>query len=171
MVGGFISMSMYFASSLVVTSLSPLIVTMGVFGGSLIYTPSILIVGQYFDTHKAMANGFAVMGTGLGALLMPIIIQTSLSNFGLSGALLILSGVSFHACDCGALYFPLRRKPRAFEQHKLVLRSHRSVREEEKAEAAKAAEASPLPSKKDPLVDTTENYATTTAAAPTAKKK
>ena len=65
MVGGFISMFMYFVSSLVVTSLSTLFVTMGLlvgFGGALVYTPSILIVGQYFDRHKAMANGFAVMG-------------------------------------------------------------------------------------------------------------
>ena len=38
---------------------------------------------------------------------MPVIIQMSLSSYGLSGALLILGGVSFHACVCGALYFPL----------------------------------------------------------------
>ena len=162
MVGGSISMSMYFVSSFVAFSLWTLFVTMGLlvgFGGALVYTPSILIVGQYFDRHKSMANGFAVMGitrrkniphytppetvtvtfffcgllimgllifvrlpvrlpqypsfhsgTGLGALLMPVIIQTSLTNYGLSGALLILGGVSFHSCVCGALYFPLRQK-------------------------------------------------------------
>ena len=52
---------------------------------------------------------------------MPVIIQMSLSNYGLSGALLILAGFSFHGCICGALYFPLERPKAKGVTEKLVI--------------------------------------------------
>jgi len=110
MTGGAMSMTAFVLASLLSSSLPALLITLGFLtglGNSFVYTPSILIVGQYFDRHKAMANGFAVMGSGLGGFIMPIIIQMSLKHYGLHGALLILGAVAFHQCVCGALYWPL----------------------------------------------------------------
>ena len=56
---------------------------------------------------------------------MPVVIQMSLSNYGLAGALLILGGVSFHSCVCGALYFPLRRENKDGEKLALALQTEK----------------------------------------------
>ena len=48
----------------------------GGFGLGMIYLPSIVIVGYYFESKRALATGIAVCGSGVGSIILPL-----LSNF------------------------------------------------------------------------------------------
>ena len=40
-------------------------------GTGLAYSPGIVIVGTYFTRKRAMANGIAYAGSGLGSIIIP----------------------------------------------------------------------------------------------------
>ncbi|XP_064536580.1 uncharacterized protein Sln [Drosophila montana] len=108
-VGGiFCSLGMvlsYFA-----TSLLHLLFTFGILtgiGGGLSTTPGIVIVSQYFDKHRALANGICVSGTAAGSFVLPILIKHLAENCGFHGTLLILGGCMLHVCVSATLYRPL----------------------------------------------------------------
>lgn len=56
---------------------------------------------------------FAVTMTGLGPILMPLLIDTLLEDYATTGALLILAGIATHAFVGASLLRP-------FEEHKEV---------------------------------------------------
>ncbi|XP_012277377.2 monocarboxylate transporter 13 [Orussus abietinus] len=95
----------YFATNLI-----HLFFTFGVLtgiGGGLSTTPGIIIVSQYFDKHRALANGICVSGTAAGGFVFPLLIETLVANFGFHGTILLLGGCMLHVCVCATLYRPL----------------------------------------------------------------
>ena len=64
-------------------------------------------MGQYFKKKRAIANGIALSGVGTGTLVLPPIFQLLLDTYGLSGALLIMAGISLNVCVSGALLRPI----------------------------------------------------------------
>jgi len=80
-------------------------VTAGI-GSALAYSPSIVTVGQYFERRRTLANGLSVSGSGVGNFAIPPLIQLCVDEFGLAGALLILSAIMLHVCVAGALMRP-----------------------------------------------------------------
>ncbi|XP_017011040.1 monocarboxylate transporter 9 [Drosophila takahashii] len=108
-VGGiFCAMGMilsYFATSLV-----HLLFTFGILtgiGGGLSTTPGIVIVSQYFDKHRALANGICVSGTAAGSFILPVLIKHLAENCGFHGTILILGGCMLHVCVSATLYRPI----------------------------------------------------------------
>ncbi|EDV98062.1 uncharacterized protein LOC6568897 [Drosophila grimshawi] len=108
-VGGiFCSLGMilsYFA-----TNLLHLLFTFGILtgiGGGLSTTPGIVIVSQYFDKHRALANGICVSGTAAGSFVLPILIKHLAENCGFHGTLLILGACMLHVCVSATLYRPI----------------------------------------------------------------
>ncbi|XP_003426380.1 monocarboxylate transporter 12 [Nasonia vitripennis] len=92
------------------TSLIHLLFTFGVLtgiGGGLSTTPGIILVSQYFDKHRALANGICVSGTAAGSFVFPMLIEYLVGNFGFHGTLLILGGCMLHVCASASLYRPL----------------------------------------------------------------
>uniref|UniRef100_W8AK44 Monocarboxylate transporter 12 n=1 Tax=Ceratitis capitata TaxID=7213 RepID=W8AK44_CERCA len=92
------------------TSLLHLLITFGVLtgiGGGLSTTPGIVIVSQYFDKHRALANGICVSGTAAGSFVLPVLIKHLAANFGFHGTILILGGCMFHVCISAMLYRPI----------------------------------------------------------------
>ncbi|KAI8498998.1 hypothetical protein Bbelb_234510 [Branchiostoma belcheri] len=75
-------------------------------GISLMYSPSLAMIGRYFDKRHATANGIAVCGTGVGIFALPPLFQFLIDEFGWRGALLIVGGLLFNGCVCGALMRP-----------------------------------------------------------------
>ncbi|XP_072036207.1 monocarboxylate transporter 13-like [Amphiura filiformis] len=75
------------------------------FTGFLLVQETVLVgvVPEYFDKYYKAAVGIYACGTGLGIVILPIITQLLLDLYGWRGALLILSGISFHSVPCGAL--------------------------------------------------------------------
>ncbi|XP_063993451.1 monocarboxylate transporter 12-B [Diachasmimorpha longicaudata] len=101
----------YFATNLV-----HLFFTFGVLtgiGGGLSTTPGIIIVSQYFDKHRALANGICVSGTAAGSFVFPLLIETLVANFGFHGTILLLGGCMLHVCVSATLYRPLEDNPSA----------------------------------------------------------
>lgn len=78
-------------------------------GGGLSTTPGIILVSQYFDTHRALANGICVSGTAAGSFVFPMLIEFLVANFGFHGTLLILGGCMLHVCVSASLYRPLEK--------------------------------------------------------------
>ncbi|XP_074095857.1 monocarboxylic acid transporter silnoon [Cotesia typhae] len=106
----------YFATSLI-----HLFFTFGVLtgiGGGLSTTPGIIIVSQYFDKHRALANGICVSGTAAGSFVFPLLIETLVANFGFHGTILLLGGCMLHVCVSATLYRPLEDNPSAIVKSK-----------------------------------------------------
>ena len=62
-----------------------LIITYGIlFGGgsSLVYTPSLVILGHYFRRHIGIVNGLAAAGSSLFTIVMPHILRRLLNDVG-----------------------------------------------------------------------------------------
>ncbi|XP_076287433.1 monocarboxylic acid transporter silnoon [Lasioglossum baleicum] len=120
----------YFATSLI-----HLFFTFGVLtgiGGGLSTTPGIIIVSQYFDKHRALANGICVSGTAAGSFVFPLLIEVLVENFGFHGTILLLGGCMLHVCVSATLYRPLENNyaPEAMDV----------VEKSEKVESATAKE-------------------------------
>lgn len=91
------------------TNLTHLFFTFGVLtgiGGGLSTTPGIIIVSQYFDKRRALANGLCVSGTAAGSFVFPMLIDRLVRAFGFHGTILILGGCMLHVCASAALYRP-----------------------------------------------------------------
>ncbi len=54
------------------------------------YFPIISITPIYFDRHRAFAMGFVLAGSGLGGLVMALVLQFLLDHYGIHWALRIL---------------------------------------------------------------------------------
>ncbi|XP_041983756.1 monocarboxylate transporter 12 [Aricia agestis] len=94
----------YFSSGLL-----HLLLTFGVMtgiGGGLSTTPGIVIVSQYFDKHRALANGICVSGTAAGSFVFPMLIEKLVDTYGLHGTVLLLGGGMLHVCVSATLYRP-----------------------------------------------------------------
>ena len=70
-------------------------------------TPGIILVSQYFDKHRALANGICVSGTAAGSFVFPLMIETLIAHFGFHGTILLLGGCMLHVCVSATLYRPL----------------------------------------------------------------
>lgn len=76
-------------------------------GGGLSTTPGIILVSQYFDKHRALANGICVSGTAAGSFVFPLLIELLVRDFGFHGTILLLGGCMLHVCVSATLYRPL----------------------------------------------------------------
>ncbi|CAG5134291.1 unnamed protein product [Candidula unifasciata] len=93
-----------------------MMLTYGVLGGfglGMVYLPSIVSVGYYFEKKRAFATGLAVCGSGLGTFIFPPLSEILLLEFSWKGGLLIIAGIIFHASIFGALMRPLTAAPSA----------------------------------------------------------
>ncbi|XP_041830363.1 monocarboxylate transporter 12-B isoform X2 [Melanotaenia boesemani] len=92
------------------TSLELLYISMGVLTGlgfALSYTPTVALVGCYFQQRKALAYGIAMSGSGIGTFVLASVVQLLIELYSWRGALLILSAFVANLCVCGALLRPI----------------------------------------------------------------
>ena len=75
-------------------------------GTGLAYSPSIVIVGQYFEKKLAFANGLSLAGSGIGSIAIPPLMVYALEIYGLEGTLLIMGGITVNLCVSGMLFRP-----------------------------------------------------------------
>ncbi|NXS58642.1 MOT14 protein, partial [Brachypteracias leptosomus] len=96
-------------------------VTAGV-GSGMVYLPAVVMVGQYFQKRRALAQGLSTTGTGFGAFLMTALLKYLCIEFGWRNAMFIQGAISLNLCVCGTLMRPLSPKDAVSEKH--VLRSN-----------------------------------------------
>jgi Arabinose efflux permease len=67
------------------TNTNHLVVTQGIFyalGGSIAYAPCILLMEEWFDRRKGLAFGVMWAGTGIGGVVLPIVMEQLLGKYG-----------------------------------------------------------------------------------------
>lgn len=112
-IGGSIMASVAFFVSSISPSVEMLLATYGFIGGfgfGMLYLPSIVMVGLYFDKRRAMATGIAVCGSGIGTFLFAPLARILLDEYGWRGTNIIMSAIVLHGIACGAVYLPLTIK-------------------------------------------------------------
>nr|CAD7596359.1 unnamed protein product [Timema genevievae] len=104
--------------------LTALGVTFTTVGQGLLYPATSLALNSYFCRRRSTAMGLTIALTGLGPVVTPQIVTRLIEGFGVTGAVLVLGGVSFHSLVAAALLRPLRKKrsvPSAEERELLEL--------------------------------------------------
>lgn len=81
-------------------------------GFGLMYLPSIIIVGFYFDSRRALATGLAVCGSGVGMFVFAPLADWLLARYGWRGANWVIAAIILHGVAFGALFRPLKGKSR-----------------------------------------------------------
>lgn len=83
-------------ASAFVTSLWHLYLTYGVLhgiGSSLVYAPSLVILGHYFRRHLGLVNGLVTLGSGVFSMGLPFLLKLFINKIGLRYTMLILGGL------------------------------------------------------------------------------
>ncbi|KAG5315825.1 MOT1 protein, partial [Acromyrmex insinuator] len=94
-------------------SLPTLIITYCVIigiGQGILFPATTLALNTYFRKKRNVAMGFSVTLTGLGPILMPLLIDVLLENFATTGTLLILAGIASHSLMGASLLKPFRKQ-------------------------------------------------------------
>ncbi|NWI19882.1 MOT14 protein, partial [Crypturellus soui] len=99
-------------------------VTAGV-GSGMVYLPAVVMVGQYFQKRRALAQGLSTTGTGFGAFLMTALLKYLCEEFGWRNAMFIQGAIALNLCVCGALMRPLSSKELVNE--KCIVRNNSEV--------------------------------------------
>nr|XP_021207919.1 monocarboxylate transporter 4 isoform X1 [Bombyx mori] len=109
-VGSLIATAAFIASTFS-KSVPMMMLTYGLIGGigfGMIYLPSVVAVGYYFEARRSLATGIAVCGSGVGTFGFSPLATALLHEFGTwQGANLLLAGLILNCAIFGALMRPL----------------------------------------------------------------
>ncbi|KAM3931735.1 monocarboxylate transporter 14 [Leptodactylus fuscus] len=112
MIGGFLT-SLGWVLSAFATNVHFLFITFGVtagIGSGMVYLPAVVMVGQYFQKRRALAQGLSTTGTGFGTFLITVFLKYLCAEFGWRNAMIIQGAVTLNLCVCGALMRPLETR-------------------------------------------------------------
>lgn len=73
-------------------------------GCCLVCVASVVAVGQQFGKSRGAASALAVVGTGVGALMFPIIIRALTDYYGWRGAIMILSALMLNTLPAAGMF-------------------------------------------------------------------
>ncbi|XP_012532557.1 monocarboxylate transporter 9 [Monomorium pharaonis] len=79
-------------------------------GQGIIFPATTLALNTYFRKKRNVAMGFSVTMTGLGPILMPLLIDVLLENFATTGTLLVLGGIASHSLVGASLLRPFQKE-------------------------------------------------------------
>ncbi|XP_062549534.1 monocarboxylate transporter 12 isoform X1 [Armigeres subalbatus] len=77
------------------------------FGLGLIQSSTFVAINSYFRNNKGKAVGLALAGTGVGQILMPLLVQFLLDIYSFRGTTLIIGGLAFNGVVGAALLQPV----------------------------------------------------------------
>lgn len=145
MLGGLLASTGLILSSFA-TRLDYLYLTLGVMTGlgfALCYSPAIAMVGKYFNERRALANGIAMSGSGIGTFVLAPVVQLLIEQYSWRGALLIMGGFVSNLCVCGALMRPIAIKEKNRNSQELLKEQYAS--DPELKDEIQTSACSPLP--------------------------
>ncbi|XP_018329050.1 monocarboxylate transporter 10 [Agrilus planipennis] len=114
-IGGALSSGGMLLSSFFAYNVDVLYLTYGIMyglGGALTYTPSLAILGHYFDKRVGLANGIVSAGSSVFTMFMPHLLRWLLVNYDLPWTLRVLAALSAIILPCSFLFKPLNKKPK-----------------------------------------------------------
>ncbi|CAH0552979.1 unnamed protein product [Brassicogethes aeneus] len=100
-----------FAISYFATNVQFLCISYGVLGGigfGLIYVPSVITVGFYFERWRALATGIAVCGSGIGTFLFAPLSKWMIEKMGWRTSLLFQGAIVLSCVLYGLAFKPLK---------------------------------------------------------------
>ncbi|XP_073327591.1 monocarboxylate transporter 13 isoform X2 [Pagrus major] len=78
------------------------------FGYALTWTPTVTMLGLYFEKRRPVANALASAGECILTFVLTPLFQLLIDSYSWRGALLILGGLQLNLCVCGMLLRPLK---------------------------------------------------------------
>ncbi|XP_019875476.1 uncharacterized protein LOC109603418 [Aethina tumida] len=99
-----------FVLASIVQSLSLFLIFLGVLGGiafNMIYTPSFVVVGFYFEKWRAMATSLAVCGSSIGMIAFPLIAKEILYSYTWRAKFQMIGGMLLSCSVISLTYKPL----------------------------------------------------------------
>ncbi|KAF4529198.1 hypothetical protein B566_EDAN011444 [Ephemera danica] len=108
--GVLFSSGIFLASS--ATSMMQLIFSFSLLSGlglGLMGPAGFVAISTYFSKRRGRAVGLALVGTGLGQMLMPQAVRALLDYYGFQGAMLLIGAASLHGIFGASLYQPVER--------------------------------------------------------------
>ncbi|KAK7489452.1 hypothetical protein BaRGS_00019251 [Batillaria attramentaria] len=112
-----------FAASAFATSVLQLLFTYGLVAGTgmaLTFVPSYMTISFYFNKKLGLASGIAVSAAAVGILSGSLITQLLFDIFGLTGAFLLIGGISLHFCVFGMLMRPTEFEGKPWKRKKRI---------------------------------------------------
>lgn len=89
-------------------------------GYGIVFPATSLALNTYFRKKRNVAMGFSVTLTGLGPIVMPLLIAKLLENYATTGTLLILAGISMHSLIGASLLKPFMKTEKQDVQKHLL---------------------------------------------------
>ncbi|XP_025417587.1 monocarboxylate transporter 14-like [Sipha flava] len=83
------------------------------FGAGACYPAGILLVNEYFDRYRGLANGLSLVGTTIGSFALPIYLKFLTVSYGYRGGILIASGMILNVIACALTYVPSEKYVRS----------------------------------------------------------
>ncbi|XP_029423387.1 monocarboxylate transporter 9 isoform X2 [Nannospalax galili] len=77
-------------------------------GCGLLYTATVTITCQYFDSRRGLALGLISTGSSVGLFVYAALQRMLIEHYGLDGCLLIVGALSLNILACGSLMRPLK---------------------------------------------------------------
>ncbi|XP_029289135.1 monocarboxylate transporter 2 [Cottoperca gobio] len=77
-------------------------------GYAMTWTPTVTMLGLYFEKRRPMANALASTGECILTFVLTPLFQLLINSYSWRGALLILGGLQLNLCVCGMLLRPLQ---------------------------------------------------------------
>lgn len=78
------------------------------FGYALTWTPTVTMLGLYFERRRPVANSLASAGECIFTFVLTPLFQLLIDRYSWRGAMLILGGLQLNLCVCGMLLRPLK---------------------------------------------------------------
>ena len=102
-----------FVASFYASSINSLIIWYGLLGGmanGVVYVPGLIACGFYFDESKrALATGIATSGSGIGIVVIPLLVNHVNENLGWRHSMLLLCFISPIICLVALIMLPLSK--------------------------------------------------------------
>lgn len=105
-----------FISAVFWSNLTVLYLSFGIMfgtGAALAYTPTLAILGHYFQNYLGIISGFVTSSSSIFTVILPKILQFLLYNYGFSVTCCILGCMSCIVILCALIYKPLQIPPPA----------------------------------------------------------
>ncbi|XP_063421462.1 monocarboxylate transporter 14-like [Mytilus trossulus] len=93
-------------------------------GFAMVYLPSSVLAGMYFNKHRSLATGIATSGSGIGAVVFPLLVHSLIQYYGWKGSVFILAGLSLQCIVFSALLIPLNKKTNREELKSVLINSN-----------------------------------------------
>lgn len=121
LLGGLFTSSGMFLSSFVLHDINVLYLTYGVMygiGAAFTYSPSLAVLGHYFNRYLGKVTGFATTGSSVFTAIMPFVYNHLLQTYGLAVTLRIIAILSSLIVFCAVLYESPEKKVRNLRKTK-----------------------------------------------------